>query len=105
MRLRRNVKPLVMRASRILESVDAKLLGIVVNGVSQEAGYGYSYGYRDYRYAYQYRYGYGYKGYGKGDSYYGAKKYLEEAHDIDTDHALVQDDILNKDGETNRNEI
>ncbi len=100
MRLRRNVKPLVTRAAHILESVDAKLLGIVVNGVSQEAGYGYNYGYRDYRYAYQYRYGYGYKGYGKGDSYYGAKKYLEEAHDVNTDHALVQENLLAKDGDT-----
>jgi capsular exopolysaccharide synthesis family protein len=93
MRLRRNVKPLVVRASRILESVDAKLLGIVVNGVSQEAGYGYNYGYRDYRYAYQYRYGYGYKGYANKYNYYGAKKYLEEAHDVDTDHVLAQDKL------------
>lgn len=88
MRLRRNVKPLVTRAAHILESVDANLLGIVVNGVSQEAGYGYSYGYRDYRYAYQYRYGYGYKGYGQDG--YGSKKYLEESHDVDTDHVLTQ---------------
>ncbi len=74
MRLRRNVKPLATRAARILESVDAKLLGVVVNGVSGEAGYGYSYGYNDYRYAYRYggnyRYGYkyGYK-YGYGGKY------------------------------------
>ncbi|MFO1066214.1 MAG: polysaccharide biosynthesis tyrosine autokinase [Pirellulales bacterium] len=92
MRLRRNVKPLVTRASKILEAVDANVLGIVVNGVSADAGYGgYSYGYRDYRYAYNYRYGYGYKNYGKnyGGYGYGAKQYLEEPHDIDTDHVLT----------------
>ena len=33
MRLRRNVKPLAARATKILESVDARLLGVVVNGV------------------------------------------------------------------------
>lgn len=84
-RLRRNVKPLVTRAARILESVDSKLLGIVVNGVSQDAGYGYNYGYRDYRYQYRY----GSKGY-TNKGYYGNNKYLEEAHDVDTDHVLVQ---------------
>lgn len=72
MRLRRNVKPLATRATKILESVDARLLGVVVNGVSAEAGYGYSYGYNDYRYAYRYggnyRYGYGGK-YGYGGRY------------------------------------
>jgi polysaccharide biosynthesis transport protein len=96
MRLRRNVKPLVTRAAKILESVDANVLGIVVNGVSQDAGYGYNYGYRDYRYAYQYRYGYGYRGYNNGYTY-GAKKYLDDAHDVDTDLALVSDAMLNKD--------
>ncbi len=87
MRLRRNLKPLVTRAAKLLESVDANILGTVINGVSQDAGYGYNYGYRDYRYAYQYRYGYGYKGYGYN---YGSKKYLEEAHDVDTDHVFVK---------------
>jgi capsular exopolysaccharide synthesis family protein len=91
MRLRRNVKPLVARAAKILESVDANLLGIVVNGVSQDAGHGYNYGYRDYRYAYQTRYGYGYKNYGYSGDTYGSKKYLEEPHDINTDHVLVEE--------------
>ncbi len=90
MRLRRNLKPLVTRAAKLLESVDANILGTVVNGVSQDAGYGYNYGYRDYRYAYQYRYGYGYKGYGRYGYNYGSKKYLEEAHDVDTDHVFVK---------------
>lgn len=98
MRLRRNVKPLVTRAVRILESVDANLLGVVVNGVSQDAGYGYNYGYRDYRYAYQYRYGYGYKGYGNKNNDYG-QKYLEESHDVDTDHVLMQEPPISADEE------
>ncbi|MFN3190783.1 MAG: polysaccharide biosynthesis tyrosine autokinase [Aureliella sp.] len=74
MRLRRNVKPLAMRATSILESVGAKCLGVVVNGVSSEAGYGYNYDYNDYRYAYKYgsnyRSGYGYR-YGYGNYRYG----------------------------------
>lgn len=74
MRLRRNVKPLAMRATSILEAVGAKLLGVVVNGVSSEAGYGYNYDYNDYRYAYKYgsnyRSGYGYR-YGYGNYRYG----------------------------------
>ncbi len=87
MRLRRNVKPLATRATRILESVDARLLGVVVNGVSAEAGYGYSYGYNDYRYAYRYggnyRYGYGSK-YGYGGRYGSyAAGYIEESHDVE----------------------
>ena len=68
MRLRRNVKPLATRAFRVLESVDAQILGVVVNGVSTEAaygGYGYNYSYNDYRYSYRsnYNYGYGYRKY------------------------------------------
>lgn len=87
MRLRRNVKPLATRATKILESVDARLLGVVVNGVSAEAGYGYSYGYNDYRYAYRYgsnyRYGYGSK-YGYGGRYGSyAAGYIEEPHDVE----------------------
>lgn len=74
MRLRRNVKPLAIRATKILESVDSRLLGVVVNGVSSDAGYGYSYGYNDYRYAYRY-----------GGNYVNAygSNYLEESHDVE----------------------
>ncbi|QDV26123.1 polysaccharide biosynthesis tyrosine autokinase [Aureliella helgolandensis] len=79
MRLRRNVKPLAVRAKSILESVGANLLGVVINGVSSEAGYGYNYDYNDYRYAYKYgsnyRSGYGYR-YGYGNYRYG---YTEDA--------------------------
>ncbi|MEC8555913.1 MAG: polysaccharide biosynthesis tyrosine autokinase [Planctomycetota bacterium] len=74
MRLRRNVKPLAIRATSILDAVGAQCLGVVVNGVSSEAGYGYNYDYNDYRYAYKYgsdyRLGYGYSyGYGNYGSY------------------------------------
>ncbi|GIW96910.1 MAG: capsular polysaccharide biosynthesis protein [Pirellulaceae bacterium] len=88
MRLRRNVKPLATRAVRLLESVDARLLGVVVNGVSAEAGYGYSYSYNDYRYAYRYggnyRYGYryGYK-YGGYSSY--SAGYIEDHQEASLD--------------------
>ena len=83
MRLRRNVKPLALRAKAILESVHANLLGVVINGVSSEAGYGYNYDYNDYRYAYKYgsnyRSGYGYR-YGYGNYRYG---YTEDADSQD----------------------
>lgn len=83
MRLRRNVKPLAARAKSILESVGANLLGVVINGVSSEAGYGYNYDYNDYRYAYKYgsnyRSGYGYR-YGYGNYRYG---YTEDAETSD----------------------
>ncbi|GAB5404492.1 MAG: polysaccharide biosynthesis tyrosine autokinase [Aureliella sp.] len=81
MRLRRNVKPLALRAKSILESVGANLLGVVINGVSSEAGYGYNYDYNDYRYAYKYgsnyRSGYGYR-YGYGNYRYGYSEYSDQ---------------------------
>ncbi|HBE71761.1 MAG TPA: hypothetical protein DDW52_26760 [Planctomycetaceae bacterium] len=80
MRLRRNVKPLALRAKSILEGVGANLLGVVINGVSSEAGYGYNYDYNDYRYAYKYgsnyRSGYGYR-YGYGNYRYGYSEYSD----------------------------
>ncbi len=90
MRLRRNVKPLANRAAKILESVDANVLGVVINGVSANAGYGYSYSYSDYRYAYRYRYGNNYYSGGYRGGYdYGAKQYLEEGHDVDNQHIIA----------------
>jgi capsular exopolysaccharide synthesis family protein len=75
-RLRRNVRPLAAQGARILETLGAKVMGVVVNGVgSREAGeYGKFYG-RDgnnnrgqsYRYGYGYTYGYTY---GSGYGYY-----------------------------------
>ena len=92
MRLRRNVKPLATRATKILESVDARLLGVVVNGVSSEAGYGYSYGYNDYRYAYRYgsNYRYGYGGYGGRYGAYAAG-YSDEPHDVEQAPPPIKD--------------
>ncbi|MCR9296505.1 MAG: polysaccharide biosynthesis tyrosine autokinase [bacterium] len=81
MRLRRNVQPLAMRAIGILDGVGAKCFGVVVNGVSSEAGYGYNYDYNDYRYAYKYgsnyRSGYGYR-YGYGNYRYGYTSAYED---------------------------
>lgn len=81
MRLRRNVKPLATRSFRVLEAVDAKILGVVVNGVSTEAaygGYGYNYSYNDYRYSYRsnYNYGYGYLKYNNYSQY--SAGYIED---------------------------
>ncbi len=91
MRLRRNVKPLAARAKSILESVGANLLGVVINGVSSEAGYGYNYDYNDYRYAYKYgsnyRSGYGYR-YGYGNYRYG---YTEDSDTADVSTSRKQD--------------
>jgi capsular exopolysaccharide synthesis family protein len=88
LRLRRNLKPLAMRASQMLHSLDANVLGVVVNGVGGRGGYGYG-GYRyGSSYGYGNRYGQsgygqsGYGGYGYGGTYgygydsdYGVKDY------------------------------
>ena len=98
LRLRRNLKPLALRAVQMLHSVNANLIGVVVNGVGGQGGYGaggyrygssYGYGYGRYDYGYgrpgygygtsqQYGYGYGGTyGYGYGGSY-GIKSYYED---------------------------
>lgn len=64
-RVRKNVKPLAARAARMLETLEANVIGVVVNGVgSREArGYGKSAdsdGYYNRGEAYQYGYGYTY---------------------------------------------
>jgi capsular exopolysaccharide synthesis family protein len=59
-RLRRNLKPLAIRASQMLHAMNANMIGVVVNGVGVGAN---GYGYGGYRYdSYD---GYGGKGYGK----------------------------------------
>jgi|GEM_PF-290364 len=62
-RLRKNVKPLVAQSTRMLETLEAKVLGVVVNGVggSEARGYGKDSS-RDgyYNYGQYYKYGYGY---------------------------------------------
>lgn len=89
MRLRRNIKPLATRTISLLDSVDAQVLGVVVNGVSTEAaygGYGYSYNSSDYRDSYRYegpRYSYGkYGQYTAG--------YIEESQILE-DSVLAED--------------
>lgn len=74
---KKNIKPLVTRAVRMLESLNANMIGIVVNGIGsrQAKGYGsagYRYGYGKYGYGnYGNGYGYGYGGYGYGYGGYG----------------------------------
>lgn len=98
LRLRRNLKPIAGRAVDMLRSVDANLIGVVVNGVSGRDGYGsggYRYGSSSYGYGGKYggrgygaqgAYGYGYgNSYGYGGTYgygyggdYGVREYHEE---------------------------
>lgn len=62
-RLSKNGRPQAERAKEILNSLNANVLGIVVNGLSrkgQEGYEGYNYGY-GYGYNYSYGYGYGYE--------------------------------------------
>jgi capsular exopolysaccharide synthesis family protein len=61
-RIHKRARPLAVRARDTLSNIGANVIGVVVNGVDQEAGGYYStyrYGYSGYRYAYNYRYGYG----------------------------------------------
>lgn len=88
MRLRRNVKPLASRTFNMLESVNANVLGVVVNGVSTEAaygGYGYNYSYNDYRDSYRYDgKSYGYGRYGElSAGYIEDKQVLDESFETD----------------------
>jgi capsular exopolysaccharide synthesis family protein len=68
-RIKKNVKISSDRATEILHSVGANLIGVVVNGVGTQSGYGSQYSYGAYRAGYQYNgygYGYGYSyGYGR----------------------------------------
>lgn len=78
-RLRRNLKPIAQRAVSMLQGVDARLLGVVVNGVGANRGYGGSgYRYGGYGGNYGYGYGYGYGGnYGSGGGE-GVRAYYED---------------------------
>jgi polysaccharide biosynthesis transport protein len=70
-RIKKNVKISSDRATEVLHSVGANLIGVVVNGVGNQSGYGSQYSYGAYRAGYQYNgYGYGY-GYSYG---YGQKR-------------------------------
>jgi polysaccharide biosynthesis transport protein len=78
-RVSKNSRPHAERATEVLATLGANVLGVVVNGVGGQGkgrygygygnyGYGYGYGYR-YGYRYGYGYTYGYNG-GNGESYY-----------------------------------
>ncbi|MFN7845229.1 MAG: polysaccharide biosynthesis tyrosine autokinase [Pirellula sp.] len=60
-RLRRNLKPIAIRAAQMLHAMNANMIGVVVNGVGVGAN---GYGYGGYRYD-AYNSPYGGKGYGK----------------------------------------
>lgn len=69
-RINKRTRVEAMRATSMLHSLGANVLGVVVNGVTGEHGYGYrKYGSSSY---YNYKYGYGYSyGYGeKSGAYY-----------------------------------
>jgi len=71
-RLRRNLKPIATRAAQMLHSINANMLGVVVNGIGVGGnGYGYG-GYRYDNYSGGNKGGYGksgYGGYGYGSTY------------------------------------
>ncbi len=71
-RLRRNLKPIATRAAQMLHSINANMLGVIVNGIGVGGnGYGYG-GYRYDNYSGGSSGGYGksgYGGYGYGSTY------------------------------------
>ncbi|EMI16749.1 capsular exopolysaccharide family [Rhodopirellula maiorica SM1] len=76
-RLRKNIKPAVAQATRMLETLEANVLGVVVNGVGsrQARSYGKSSareGSENYGHSYKYGYGYsyGYTNDGEYSEYY-----------------------------------
>lgn len=84
-RVRKNVKPLAAQAARMLETLEANVLGVVVNGVGSREARGYGkYGAKEgyynrgsyYKYGYGYSYGYSYNYGNKYNEYYddGKKK-------------------------------
>lgn len=101
MRLTKNARGLARRALEALSSLNASVLGIVINGLGSGKVYG-NYGYGKHRYVYQgYNYGYGgygCRGYGYGYGYgYGSKRngygygdgngsgyYLDDDRDVST---------------------
>ena len=57
-RMRKGVQMTAVRASETLESIDAKMLGVIVNGVDNN-----NLGYGKRKYGYGYGYGFGFRGY------------------------------------------
>jgi capsular exopolysaccharide synthesis family protein len=79
-RLKKNAKPVAARASRMLETLEANVIGVVVNGVGSRSAKGYGkyadtdgYYNRGRYYQYGYGYSYGSYSYGKYDEYYSDK--------------------------------
>lgn len=85
-RLKKNAKPVAARALRMLETLEANVIGVVVNGVGSRAARAYGKyadtdGYQNSGRNYQYGYGYSYGSYSYGqyDSYYDDKQELLRA--------------------------
>jgi succinoglycan biosynthesis transport protein ExoP len=101
MRVTKNGRPIAERARDVLNSLGAKALGIIVNGVSMQGpnsygyggGYGYGYGYGQYDYAQAYQYKYDYS-----DRYYAG--YGDEGYYQDRDATDITPEMPH--GETNR---
>jgi polysaccharide biosynthesis transport protein len=83
LRLRRNLRPIAIRAAQMLQSVNANLLGVVINGVTGRGGYGYGgYRYDGSRTSAGYG-GYGYGGtYGYGDYYSSSMAETVDSRDV-----------------------
>jgi capsular exopolysaccharide synthesis family protein len=80
-RLRKNARPLAAQAARVLETLESKVIGVIINGIgSREAGEYGKYVRRDgyFNRGRYYKYGYGYTyGYSYGEGEYG-EYYREE---------------------------
>jgi capsular exopolysaccharide synthesis family protein len=78
LRLSKTARPHATRAREILKTLDARVIGVVVNGVGGDGMPGYGYTAYNYGYGNGYDYGYGYGAYGNNDSYYGSEGTSEE---------------------------
>jgi len=96
-RLTKHARHAAVRATEMLDSLGARVLGVVINGIGkQHRGYGREYryggyGYGGYRYGYRYGYasayspGYGYYGGNGRDGYYEDESEKEPAADSNED--------------------
>jgi len=74
LRIRKNGRPNALRARKVLQELDANMLGIIVNGIDHRTGsYGY---YSSYRRGYGYNYAY--NSYGQDPTEQALGKYFEE---------------------------
>tara|TARA_R110002049_G_scaffold4601_1_gene31687 strand:- start:77240 stop:79738 length:2499 start_codon:yes stop_codon:yes gene_type:complete len=85
-RLRKNIKPAIAQATRMLETLQANVLGVIVNGVGSRAarGYGKSSGEDGHLNDNSFKGGYGYA-YGNSISVSGKKEYDEYHEDQSAD--------------------